>query len=84
MAREQDMNRTLVRKSHQRFSPAFSTILLLVQSEYLEMPGLALTEAQARRLWNLDGGTCQLVLSTLVEQGFLKRSPLGAYVRAGG
>lgn len=40
-------------KSPQRFSSGFSTILLLVQSEYLEMPGLVLTEAQARRLWNL-------------------------------
>jgi hypothetical protein len=69
-------------KTGERFSTGMSTILLLVQSEYLEMPGLALTEAQARRLWNLDGGTCRLVLSTLVERGFLTRSPLGAYVRA--
>ena len=76
------MNKTHMVKPRQRFSAGFSTILLLVQSEYLEMPGLALTEAQARRLWNLDGGTCRLVLSTLVERGFLRRSPLGAYVRA--
>lgn len=68
--------------TRERFSTGISTILLLVQSEYLEMPGLALTEAQARRLWNLDGGTCRLVLSTLVDRGFLRRSPLGAYIRA--
>jgi hypothetical protein len=63
-------------------SSGFSTILLLVESEYLEMPGLTLTEAQARRLWNLDGATCRLVLSTLVDRGFLKLLSRGAYVRA--
>jgi predicted transcriptional regulator of viral defense system len=78
---EQDMTSSPSRK---RLSTGFSTILLLVQSEYLEMPGLTLTEAQARRLWNLDGGTCRLVLSTLVERGFLKRLPRGVYVRAKG
>jgi len=54
-----------------------------VQSEYLEMPGLKLTEAQARRLWGLDDTTCRALLATLVKRGFLKRSPNGAYVRAG-
>jgi len=29
------------------------------------MPGLKLTEAQARRLWDLDGDTCNLALTTL-------------------
>jgi len=71
-----------ISQSRKPLSSGFSTILLLVQSEYLEMPGLTLTEAQARRLWNLDGGTCRLVLSTLVDRGFLKRLPRGAYVRA--
>jgi len=45
------------------------------------MPGLKLTEAQARRLWDIDGRTCQLVLTTLLEQRFLKRTPRGTYVR---
>jgi predicted transcriptional regulator of viral defense system len=46
------------------------------------MPGLKLTEAQARRLWGLDLNTCRAVLSTLIERGFLKRSANGHYVRA--
>jgi hypothetical protein len=46
------------------------------------MPGLKLTEAQARRLWNLDGHTCSLVLTTLLEQRFLRRTASGTYVRA--
>jgi hypothetical protein len=46
------------------------------------MPGLKLTAAQARRLWDLDGDTCNLVLTTLLEQRFLKCIASGAYVRA--
>jgi hypothetical protein len=45
------------------------------------MPGLKLTEAQARRLWDLDGDTCSLVLTTLLEERFLKCTPNGTYVR---
>jgi hypothetical protein len=46
------------------------------------MPGLKLTEAQARRLWNLDSDTCRLVLVTLVQRRFLRRTATGMYVRA--
>ena len=53
-----------------------------VQSEYFEMPGLILTEAQAQRLWALDDRTCRVVLATLVERSFLRRTAAGAYVRA--
>jgi hypothetical protein len=60
-----------------------SALLVRVQSEYLEMPGLKLTEDQARRLWDLDGTTCGVVLATLVKRRFLKRSPNGSYVRVG-
>jgi hypothetical protein len=48
------------------------------------MPGLKLTEAQARRLWDIDGDTCRLVLSTLLERRFLKCTANGMYVRATG
>ena len=46
------------------------------------MPGLKLTEAQARRLWDLDGDTCSLVLTRLLEQRFLKFTSNGTYVLA--
>lgn len=59
-----------------------STLLERIQGEYREMPGLKLTDAQACRLWALDGCTCRLVLTRLVEQRFLKRAPDGTYVRA--
>ena len=42
-----------------------------IRMEYLEMPGLALTSGQARRLWNLDPALCDAVLSTLVREEFL-------------
>jgi hypothetical protein len=53
-----------------------------IQREYEEMPGLMLTEAQARRLWALDRDTCRLVLAALLERRFLKRTATGMYVRA--
>ena len=56
-------------------------LLLRVQGEFLEMPGLRVTEAQARRLWGLDAATCSTLLSALIEAGFLFRTPDGAFVR---
>jgi len=45
------------------------------------MPGLRLTEPQARRLWSLEPSLCSAVLEELVESGFLLRSRDGAFVR---
>jgi hypothetical protein len=49
--------------------------------EYLEMPGLRLTGAQARRLWDLDQATCQAALEALIDARFLTRTDDGLYVR---
>ena len=57
-------------------------LLRRIQSEYQEMPGLTLTQAQAERLWDLDRTTCSTVLAALTERGFLKRTPAGTYIRA--
>ena len=54
----------------------------VVRAEYLEMPGLILTERQVRRLWSLDAVTCEALLATLVDTRFLRRTPADAYVRA--
>jgi DNA-binding IclR family transcriptional regulator len=45
------------------------------------MPGMCLTEAQARRLFNLSAPTCSELLSLLVSQGVLRRSEDGQYRR---
>lgn len=58
-------------------------LLSRVRGEYIEMPGLSLTLAQAERLWALDPQTCRRLLSSLVETGFLKQRADGAYVRQG-
>jgi hypothetical protein len=72
---------TLEQRSIQHTSAGLSAVLVRVESEYLEMPGLNLTEAQARRLWGLDGETCSAVLTTLIKRGVLRRSANGTYVR---
>jgi hypothetical protein len=53
-----------------------------IRGEFLEMPGLRLTLAQASRLWNLDAGTCAMALGQLVTDRFLRRTASGAFVRA--
>jgi hypothetical protein len=54
-----------------------------VIGEYAEMPGLALTEKQAMRLWACDEATCRRVVRALLERGVLRRLPDGRLVRAG-
>ncbi|MGH9256674.1 MAG: hypothetical protein ACRD3C_19110 [Vicinamibacterales bacterium] len=56
-------------------------VLRRVQGEYLEMPGLRLTPAQAQRLWGLDRAACDAVLDALVNAKFLFRNSDGAFVR---
>jgi hypothetical protein len=46
-------------------------LLQRVHGEYMEMPGLRLTIAQACRLWNVDAATSLDVLSRLVDEQFL-------------
>ena len=49
----------------------FVGALRRAKAEFLEMPGLKLTVAQAARLWHFDSVLCTAVLSRLVEQRFL-------------
>lgn len=64
-----------------RREPDLHELARRVRSEYLEMPGLRLTEAQARRIWGLDERRCHEVLQSLVEMHFLRRTPDGAFIR---
>jgi hypothetical protein len=61
--------------------PDLRDIVHLVKSEYLEMPGLCLTPAQVRRLWNLDLHTAAAVLQQLVKDGFLCVTEAGTFER---
>ena len=62
-------------------APATEDVLRRVQGEFLEMPGLRLTEAQARRLWGLDAASCSALLGALVDAKFLFRTRDGAFMR---
>ena len=52
-----------------------------IEAEYREMPGLALTAAQARRLWALDDDCCARLLGVLTAAGFLSCDSDGRYRR---
>ncbi|HEY3044262.1 MAG TPA: hypothetical protein VGJ39_09565 [Vicinamibacterales bacterium] len=60
---------------------AIEEVLRRVQGEFMEMPGLRLTEAQARRLWGLDEASCRILLGTLVDAKFLFQTHNGAFMR---
>jgi hypothetical protein len=60
---------------------ASEDVMRRVRGEFLEMPGMRLTEAQARRLWNLDAASCQALLTALVDSKFLFQTPEGAFMR---
>jgi hypothetical protein len=72
---------TLVMNPHSHNVRATDEVLRRVQGEFLEMPGLRLTEAQARRLWGLDAASCDALLGALVDAKFLFRTRDGAFMR---
>ena len=49
--------------------------------EYLDLPGLSLSLAQAARLVSVDAPSCQLVLNDLVNAHCLAHSESATYVR---
>ncbi len=54
-------------------------LLTLIKAEYREMPGLSLSLAQACRLWQLDPEAASNVLTELVADGILHRTPRGHF-----
>ena len=59
-------------------------VLQRIQGEFVEMPGLRLTPAQAQRLWGLDRDVCDALLGALVDAKFLAQTRDGAFVRIEG
>jgi hypothetical protein len=49
--------------------------------EYMEMPGLRLTAAQAQRLWGLEEPICTNLLHFLVDARFLQMTSDGCFAR---
>ena len=61
--------------------PRIGDIARMIDAEFDEMPGMRLTTAQVRRLWNLTERECQQVLGHLCEAGLLARDAVGRYLR---
>ncbi len=56
-------------------------LLRRICGEYMEMPGLRLTAAQAQRLWGLDEPVCTNLLEFLVGARFLHLTRDGRFAR---
>ncbi len=54
---------------------------LRIRDEFEAMPGLSLTAAQARLVFNLDDPTVERILSGYVADGFLVRTSKGSFRR---
>lgn len=52
-----------------------------IKGEFVEMPGLRLTTAQAQRLWGLEPEFCDAILGALVDAKFLLKTADGVFVR---
>jgi hypothetical protein len=52
-----------------------------IQGEFLEMPGLRLTQRQACRLWGLDRELCVQLLARLIDAKFLMPTRDGSFVQ---
>jgi hypothetical protein len=62
---------------------AMNELVGRIRAEFLEMPGLRLTIAQASRLWGLDERACRHVVDVLIGASFLRWTPGGLLARVG-
>ncbi len=79
-----EVSRTLARPAPARarsgsLAPAEAS--MRVRDEFGALPGLALTAEQARLVFDLEREMCDRILNALVAEGFLSRTPYGAYRR---
>jgi hypothetical protein len=77
----QGLHRELVRPGPPSSPFSFEDLVERIRAEFIEQPGLRLTEAQGCRLWQLDRTTLQQVLATLIDAAFLTSNADGRYTR---
>jgi hypothetical protein len=53
-----------------------------IDAEFREMPGMRLTFAQVKRLWNLSNDQCSRVLDFLTSTGFLAQDEEQRFYRS--
>jgi hypothetical protein len=56
-------------------------MLRIIEGEFAEMPGMRLTEAQFRRLWDLAPVACRDLTAALITRGVITRDAGGRYCR---
>lgn len=61
----------------------FAAAVDRVRGDFVSMPGLELTLAQAVRLWNMGLDDVRYVLEALVDSGFLHWTPKGTIMCSG-
>ena len=54
-------------------------LLFLIRAEFVEIPGLQLTQRQIEHLWRMDSQMADAILRSLVEAHFLTLTPAGTY-----
>jgi hypothetical protein len=65
-----------------RVSPVqIHALVTRIRSEFVEMPRLRLTLAQASRLWGLEEAACERVVDILIRADFLHWTPGGKLTR---
>jgi DNA-binding IclR family transcriptional regulator len=57
------------------------SLVLRIENNFLDRPGLALTLAKVQRRFGIDKKTCAAVLGALVEAQVLTQTHKGAYIR---
>lgn len=79
-----EVSRTLTRPGPPRRPadrPAGGEASARIREEFGALPGLSLTAEQARLVFDLDREMCERILHALVAEGFLARTPQGAFTR---
>lgn len=71
--------RTEYESSERRMLVGLSAVV--VRLDFLAMPGLGVTEAQACQQWSMDAEMCTAVLDKLCAEGFLLRTNEGVFKR---
>jgi hypothetical protein len=77
-ARQIDMNAAA---SRQGTTTPLGDLALRIRAEFLEMPGMYLTDAHIQRLCGVDRSPCLAALDALVDAKFLCIRPDGTYTR---
>jgi hypothetical protein len=67
--------------SRNRVRPDAEVTAHLIDAEFREMPGMRLTQAQIRRLWNLSQPECDEALERLRRGGEIVVDEAGRYAR---